>query len=73
VKYVPVPPLTPVYMPHLTEQIKFDCHSHSLTISIMHVYMCYQKTLNWMPCYTQHKYKGDHHYAFVSPDGSVDW
>jgi len=46
VKYVPVPPLTPVYMPHLPEQIKFDCHSHSLTITIMHVYMCYQKTLN---------------------------
>jgi len=63
VKYVPVPTLTPVYMPHLTEQIKCHFHSHSLIITIMHVLP--EDTLNWMPSYTQHKYKGDHHYACV--------
>ena len=48
-------------------------NSHSLIITIMPVYMCYQKALQ-PECLIAHKYTGAHHYAsvYVSTDGSVD-
>jgi len=64
-----------IYMTHLPKQIKlflftFPDYYHYTIVDVLP-----EHTLNWMPCYTEHKYKGAHQYAcvYVSSAGPVDW